>query len=205
MPRRWLASSKTLTFILVREKSYYILVREKSYFRCKLFCRFPRQSTTWDYDREKLQERLVRLAGGVAVIRVGGSTEVEVKEKKDRVDDEINATRSAVEEGSYPGRHHQQQRPIRRPATTISPIWAASRRKPSSMSLAMVAETRRSSTPGRQLLCAPGWTGGGLLGHPYTARGRKLPDHRHSDWAFSRACPRLGARQTGGGARQPAP
>jgi chaperonin GroEL len=59
--------------------------------------------TTSDYDREKLQERLAKLAGGVAVIRVGGATEVEVKERKDRVDDALNATRAAVEEGISPG------------------------------------------------------------------------------------------------------
>src|SRR5499427_676723 len=61
------------------------------------------EETTSDYDREKLQERLAKLAGGVAVIKVGGSTEVEVKEKKDRVDDALNATRAAVEEGIVPG------------------------------------------------------------------------------------------------------
>ncbi|MCM5559104.1 chaperonin GroEL [Pleomorphomonas sp. JP5] len=61
------------------------------------------EETTSDYDREKLQERLAKLAGGVAVIRVGGSTEVEVKEKKDRVDDALNATRAAVEAGIVPG------------------------------------------------------------------------------------------------------
>ncbi|MDF2983099.1 MAG: groL [Devosia sp.] len=61
------------------------------------------EETTSDYDREKLQERLAKLAGGVAVIRVGGSTEVEVKEKKDRVDDAMHATRAAVEEGVLPG------------------------------------------------------------------------------------------------------
>jgi chaperonin GroEL len=61
------------------------------------------ETTTSDYDREKLQERLAKLAGGVAVIRVGGATEVEVKEKKDRVDDALNATRAAVEEGIVPG------------------------------------------------------------------------------------------------------
>ncbi|NLR97474.1 chaperonin GroEL [Rhizobium sp. P38BS-XIX] len=61
------------------------------------------EETTSDYDREKLQERLAKLAGGVAVIRVGGSTEVEVKEKKDRVDDALHATRAAVEEGILPG------------------------------------------------------------------------------------------------------
>jgi chaperonin GroEL len=61
------------------------------------------EETTSDYDREKLQERLAKLAGGVAVIRVGGSTEIEVKEKKDRVEDALNATRAAVEEGIVPG------------------------------------------------------------------------------------------------------
>jgi len=61
------------------------------------------EETTSDYDREKLQERLAKLAGGVAVIRVGGSTEVEVKEKKDRVYDAMHATRAAVEEGIVPG------------------------------------------------------------------------------------------------------
>jgi len=61
------------------------------------------EETTSDYDKEKLQERLAKLAGGVAVIRVGGSTEVEVKERKDRVDDALHATRAAVEEGVLPG------------------------------------------------------------------------------------------------------
>ncbi len=61
------------------------------------------EETTSDYDREKLQERLAKLAGGVAVIRVGGATEVEVKERKDRVDDAMNATRAAVEEGIVAG------------------------------------------------------------------------------------------------------
>jgi chaperonin GroEL len=61
------------------------------------------EETTSDYDKEKLQERLAKLAGGVAVIRIGGATEVEVKEKKDRVDDALNATKAAVEEGILPG------------------------------------------------------------------------------------------------------
>jgi len=61
------------------------------------------EETTSDYDKEKLQERLAKLAGGVAVIKVGGSTEIEVKERKDRVDDALNATRAAVEEGIVPG------------------------------------------------------------------------------------------------------
>ena len=61
------------------------------------------EETTSDYDKEKLQERLAKLAGGVAVIKVGGATEIEVKEKKDRVEDALNATRAAVEEGVVPG------------------------------------------------------------------------------------------------------
>ena len=61
------------------------------------------EDTTSDYDKEKLQERLAKLAGGIAVIRVGGATEIEVKERKDRVDDALNATRAAVEEGVVPG------------------------------------------------------------------------------------------------------
>jgi chaperonin GroEL len=61
------------------------------------------EETTSDYDREKLQERLAKLAGGVAVVKVGGATEVEVKERKDRVDDALHATRAAVEEGIVPG------------------------------------------------------------------------------------------------------
>src|SRR6202041_1500844 len=61
------------------------------------------EETTSDYDKEKLQERLAKLAGGVAIIRVGGPTEVEVKEKKDRVDDAMHATKAAVEEGIVPG------------------------------------------------------------------------------------------------------
>jgi chaperonin GroEL len=61
------------------------------------------EDTSSDYDKEKLQERLAKLAGGVAVIKVGGATEVEVKERKDRVEDALNATRAAVEEGIVPG------------------------------------------------------------------------------------------------------
>ena len=65
------------------------------------------EETTSDYDKEKLQERLAKLAGGVAVIKVGGATEVEVKERKDRVDDALNATRAAVEEGIVVGRRRR--------------------------------------------------------------------------------------------------
>ena len=64
------------------------------------------EDTTSDYDREKLQERLAKLAGGVAVLKVGGATEVEVKERKDRVDDALNSTRAAVESGIVSGRWH---------------------------------------------------------------------------------------------------
>src|SRR5580658_4457993 len=70
--------------------------------RCKQL-RTQIEETTSDYDKEKMQERLAKLAGGVAIIRVGGSTEVEVKERKDRVDDGLHATRAAVEEGIVPG------------------------------------------------------------------------------------------------------
>ena len=89
------------------------------------------EETTSDYDKEKLQERLAKLAGGVAVIRVGGATEVEVKEKKDRVEDALNATRAAVEEGIVPGggvallrakkavgKHPSTTMPTSRPAST---------------------------------------------------------------------------------------
>ena len=91
------------------------------------------EETTSDYDREKLQERLAKLAGGVAVIRVGGATEVEVKERKDRVDDAMHATRAAVEEGIVPGggvallraseqlkRHQDRRTTTRRPASRSS-------------------------------------------------------------------------------------
>src|SRR5438874_642491 len=83
----------------------YILIHEKklSSLQAMLPVLEAVEQTTSDYDREKLQERLAKLAGGVAVIRVGGATEVEVKEKKDRVDDALNATRAAVEEGIVPG------------------------------------------------------------------------------------------------------
>ncbi|HLY00841.1 MAG TPA: TCP-1/cpn60 chaperonin family protein, partial [Roseiarcus sp.] len=76
------------------------------------------EETTSDYDKEKLQERLAKLAGGVAVIRVGGATEIEVKEKKDRVDDALHATRAAVEEGILPGGGV----PLLRAAKTLSTV-----------------------------------------------------------------------------------
>merc|ERR1711975_83428 len=76
--------------------------KEEIEARCNQI-RAQSEETTSDYDREKLQERLAKLAGGVAVIKVGGATEVEVKERKDRVDDAMHATRAAVEEGIVPG------------------------------------------------------------------------------------------------------
>merc|ERR1711991_381498 len=76
--------------------------KEEIEARCNQI-RAQSEETTSDYDREKLQERLAKLAGGVAVIRVGGATEVEVKERKDRVDDAMHATRAAVQEGIVPG------------------------------------------------------------------------------------------------------
>src|SRR3546814_4247413 len=78
------------------------------------------ETTTSDYDREKLQERLAKLAGGVAVIRVGGATEVEVKEKKDRVDDALHATRAAVEEGILPGGGVSLLRALDRKSTRLN-------------------------------------------------------------------------------------
>ncbi len=85
------------------------------------------EETTSDYDREKLQERLAKLAGGVAVIKVGGATEVEVKEKKDRVDDALNATRAAVEEGIVPGGGVALLSAPRRPSRPSSPTMPTSR------------------------------------------------------------------------------
>ena len=114
------------------------------------------EETTSDYDREKLQERLAKLAGGVAVIRVGGATEVEVKEKKDRVDDALNATRAAVEEGISPGggvallraipalRRSRSTMPTRRPASTSS--------------------ARRSQAPARQIVENAGADGAVVVG-----------------------------------------
>jgi chaperonin GroEL len=106
------------------------------------------EETTSDYDREKLQERLAKLAGGVAVIRVGGATEVEVKEKKDRVDDALHATRAAVEEGILPGGGvallRATKAPRSRPPTTT--------RRPASKSCAAPSRSRRArsrSTPAR--------------------------------------------------------
>ena len=79
------------------------------------------EETTSDYDREKLQERLAKLAGGVAVIRVGGATEVEVKEKKDRVDDAMHATRAAVEEGIVAWWRYSSAQIVQRALNSLNP------------------------------------------------------------------------------------
>ena len=122
------------------------------------------EETTSDYDKEKLQERLAKLAGGVAVIRVGGSTEVEVKEKKDRVDDALNATRAAVEEGIVPGggiallsakarlQGSRATTPTRRPASPSSgapsrPRSVRSSRTPASKARSWSARCWRTPRP----------------------------------------------------------
>ena len=116
------------------------------------------EETTSDYDREKLQERLAKLAGGVAVIRVGGSTEVEVKEKKDRVDDAMHATRAAVEEGIVPGggvallRAKAADRQARRPRTRTS--------RPASTSSCGRSRLRSVRSPRTRASRARSWSAG---------------------------------------------
>ncbi len=123
------------------------------------------EETTSDYDREKLQERLAKLAGGVAMIRVGGSTEVEVKERKDRVDDAMHATRAAVEEGVvagggsallYAARSLDKLTPAtttRKSASTSSAVRCRRRRGRSSRTPAPTARSSSASCwkQGRQL------------------------------------------------------
>ena len=114
------------------------------------------EETTSDYDREKLQERLAKLAGGVAVIRVGGATEVEVKERKDRVDDAMHATRAAVEEGIVPGGGiallHATQGACRRQARPTTTSGSASR------SSARRCSGRRGRSPRTRARTAPWWS-----------------------------------------------
>ena len=110
------------------------------------------EETTSDYDGEKLQERLAKLAGGVAIIKVGGATEVEVKERKDRVDDALHATRAAVEEGIVPGggvalfvpsRRSRTSSPITRIKKSESPSCARPcRRRPARSSPTLVRTAR---------------------------------------------------------------
>ena len=103
------------------------------------------EETTSDYDREKLQERLAKLAGGVAVIRVGGATEVEVKERKDRVDDAMHATRAAVEEGILPGGGVALLRASEGAARSSAP--ATTTRRPASRSSARRSRLRPARSP----------------------------------------------------------
>jgi chaperonin GroEL len=114
------------------------------------------EETTSDYDREKLQERLAKLAGGVAVIRVGGATEVEVKERKDRVDDAMHATRAAVEEGILPGGG----------VALLRAIKALSRLKPENDDQKTGVDIVRKalSTPARQIAINAGEDGSVVVG-----------------------------------------
>jgi len=126
------------------------------------------EDTTSDYDREKLQERLAKLAGGVAVIRVGGSTEVEVKERKDRVDDAMHATRAAVEEGILPGGG----------AALVYAIRALEKIKPVNDDQRMgVNIVRRAlEAPARQIATNAGHDGSVIVG--------KLIESKDANWGF---------------------
>ncbi len=126
------------------------------------------EDTTSDYDREKLQERLAKLAGGVAVIRVGGATEIEVKERKDRVDDAMHATRAAVEEGILPGGG----------AALVYAIRALDKIKPVNDDQRMgVNIVRRAlETPARQIATNAGHDGSIVVG--------KLLESKDANWGF---------------------
>src|ERR1700758_314643 len=129
------------------------------------------EETTSDYDREKLQERLAKLAGGVAVIRVGGSTEVEVKERKDLVDDALNATRAAVEEGVLPGGGIALLRALKA-LETVKPENHDQR--------AGVDIVRRAiQVPARQIVQNAGDDGSVVVG--------KLLEHSDYNWGFNAA------------------
>jgi chaperonin GroEL len=129
------------------------------------------EETTSDYDREKLQERLAKLAGGVAVIRVGGATEVEVKEKKDRVDDALHATRAAVEEGILPGGGVALLRALK----AIDKI-----RPDNDDQKAGVEIVRRAiQVPAKQIAINAGEDGGVIVG--------KLLEKEDSNWGYNAA------------------
>ncbi|MEP9356246.1 chaperonin GroEL [Xanthobacter sp. KR7-65] len=129
------------------------------------------EETTSDYDREKLQERLAKLAGGVAVIRVGGATEVEVKEKKDRVDDALHATRAAVEEGILPGGGVALLRALK----AIDSVEPANEDQK-----AGVAIVRRAiQTPARQIASNAGEDGSVIVG--------KLLEKDDYNWGYNAA------------------
>jgi chaperonin GroEL len=129
------------------------------------------EETTSDYDREKLQERLAKLAGGVAVIRVGGATEVEVKERKDRVDDALHATRAAVEEGILPGGGVALLRALK----SLDGV-----RPDNSDQKAGVDIVRRAiQVPARQIVQNAGEDGSIVVG--------KLLEHSNYTWGFNAA------------------
>ncbi|MDF7775819.1 chaperonin GroEL [Sphingomonas sp. AOB5] len=129
------------------------------------------ETTTSDYDREKLQERLAKLAGGVAVIRVGGATEVEVKEKKDRVDDALHATRAAVEEGILPGGGV----PLLRALKALDGLKAANDDQQSGIDIVR----RALRAPARQIAENAGEDGAWIVG--------KLLESQDYNWGFNAA------------------
>jgi chaperonin GroEL len=129
------------------------------------------ETTTSDYDREKLQERLAKLSGGVAVIRVGGATEVEVKEKKDRVDDALHATRAAIEEGILPGGGI----PLLRALKALDGLKAANDDQQSGIDIVR----RALRAPARQIADNAGEDGAFIVG--------KLLEHQDYNWGFNAA------------------
>ncbi|MES1974080.1 MAG: chaperonin GroEL [Pseudomonadota bacterium] len=129
------------------------------------------ETTTSDYDREKLQERLAKLAGGVAVIRVGGATEVEVKEKKDRVDDALHATRAAIEEGILPGGGI----PLLRALKALEGLKAANDDQQSGIDIVR----RALRAPARQIVENAGEDGAWVVG--------KLLESTDYNWGFNAA------------------
>ncbi|MBA7465383.1 60 kDa chaperonin 1 [subsurface metagenome] len=129
------------------------------------------EETTSDYDREKLQERLAKLAGGVAVIRVGGATEVEVKERKDRVDDAVHATRAAVEEGILPGGGVALLRSLK----ALQGIKTANPDQKAGIDIVR----RAIQMPARQIVENAGEDGSLIVG--------KLLEHQSYNWGFNAA------------------
>jgi chaperonin GroEL len=129
------------------------------------------ETTASDYDREKLQERLAKLAGGVAVIRVGGATEVEVKEKKDRVDDAFHATRAAVEEGILPGGGI----PLLRAVKALESLSAANDDQKAGIEIVR----RALKAPARQIVDNAGEDGAYVVG--------KLGEGSDYNWGFNAA------------------
>ena len=127
------------------------------------------EETTSDYDKEKLQERLAKLAGGVAVIRVGGATEVEVKEKKDRVDDALNATRAAVEEGIVAGGGVA----LLRAKAAVSKLKSENADEQAGISIVLKA----LESPIRQIAENSGAEGSIVVG--------KVSEHKSQTWGFN--------------------